>query len=170
MLFADKLAKQKRRKQCVVVLEAQCLVCEKTTDAVFHEDESVTAPCCDAPDFDPDIKPSGFTLRDMTGKMRDFYELDGRKRVRFKGQNPDLNTLDSSGRRALTVAMVLVNDETKEIHYDYKKKEDLAEISDWGNARLEPLLDAALDLCGLAEEAKEEASKKPESEEASTPG
>jgi len=97
-----------------------------------------------------------FTLREMNGNMRDYWDADNQKRVKFKGRNPDLNTLRTEGSRALIVAMTLVDDDTKELAFDYKDAEQLKELGKLASGKMEKLVDAAYELCGIrAEDAKD---------------
>jgi len=100
-----------------------------------------------------------FTVREMTGVMRDFFNADQQKRVKFVGMNPDLNTLDTEGTRGLVVAMTLIDDDTGDLAFDYKSEEDIATIGQWSSSLLEVLVDAAFDICGLSAEEAEEAVK-----------
>jgi hypothetical protein len=54
----------------------------------------------------------------------------------------------------------MVNDETKQLQWDYKDKQALASIDKITSSISEVLKDTALALCGLSSEAKEEAAKK----------
>lgn len=90
-----------------------------------------------------------FTVRDMTGNMRDYWDSDAKKRVQFKGKNPDLNTLRTEGQRALLVAMTLVDDETGELAFDFKNSNDLNQIGELSGALLDAIFDESLSLCGL---------------------
>lgn len=160
MAFVDKLQILKKRKERVVALEQECKSCGKITAAVKLETGKLKPVCCDTPEFDINWKAVGFTLRDMTGAMHDEFEADGRKCVKFKGANPDLNTLDTKGRRALILAMTLVDDDSEELKWDYRDKQAIAAINEFASSMIEPLVDEALDLCGLSAEAQEEAEKK----------
>lgn len=97
------------------------------------------------------------TVRDISGNMRDYWDADAKKRVKFKGRNPDLNTLQTEGQRALMVAMTLVNDESGDLAYDYKNTEDLAAIGELSGALLDRVFDEAMALCGMTPAAQEEA-------------
>lgn len=100
-----------------------------------------------------------FTLRDMSGAMRDAYDADIKKRVKFKGIHPDMNTLDTKGQRAILVAMTLVNTETDELAFDYAKDEDITTLSELSGTLLDTLFDAAQALCGLAGNSEDDAEK-----------
>jgi len=97
-----------------------------------------------------------FTVRDITGNMRDYWDQDAKQRVKFKGKHPDLNTLQTEGQRALLVAMTLVDDETKELAFDFKSKDDLTEIGELSGGLLDKAFEKALDLCGLNPQAEKE--------------
>jgi hypothetical protein len=96
-----------------------------------------------------------FTIRDMTGTMRDYWDADSKKRIKFKGKHPDLNTMELRGQRALMVAMTLVDDETNELAFDYESKEDLEIVGGLSGGLLDAMMDKALTLCGLNPKAVE---------------
>lgn len=100
-----------------------------------------------------------FTVREMTGNMRDYWDSDAKKRVKFKGKNPDLNTLKTEGQRALLVAMTLVDDESTKLAFDFKSDEDLNVIGELSGGFLDKAFDVAIELCGLDPKAAEEAEK-----------
>lgn len=97
-----------------------------------------------------------FTVRDMTGNMRDYWDSDAKKRVQFKGKNPDLNTLRTEGQRALLVAMTLVDDETGELAFDFKSAEDLKQVGELSGGLLDAIFDESLTLCGLNPKSEKE--------------
>lgn len=97
-----------------------------------------------------------FIVRDMTGLMRDSWDADAKKRVQFKGRNPDLNTMNLEGQRALLIAMTLVDDTTGELAFDYKSADDLGKIGELSGALIEVLFEEALDLCGISAKSSEE--------------
>jgi hypothetical protein len=95
------------------------------------------------------------TIREMSGDMRDYFDADAKKRVKFKGRHPDLNTLQTEGQRALVVAMTLVDPETKELAFDYKDAEDLAQLGELSASFLDKVFEEAAALCGLSAEAED---------------
>lgn len=97
-----------------------------------------------------------FTLRDMTGAMRDFWDQDSKQRIKFKGKHPDLNTMQLEGQRALMVAMTLVDDTTGELAFDYKSAEDLETLCELSGGLLDSLFDSAVELCGIGAKAAKE--------------
>jgi len=98
-------------------------------------------------------------IREMSGNMRDYYEGDIQKRVKFNGRHPDMNTLNTVGQRALVVAMTLVDAETDELAFDYKSKEDLESLGELSADFLDIVFDKANVLCGIAPESQEETEK-----------
>jgi hypothetical protein len=159
MKFADKLELIKRRKEWQIAFDQVCKTCGSDTHCVKDDKGKVTADCCEEPEFEVDWS-CGFTLRDMDTALRDEFDLDAKKRVKYKGIRPDMNTLNNQGQTALVIAMTMVNDETKQLQWDYKDKQALASIDKITSSISEVLKDTALALCGLSSEAKEEAAKK----------
>jgi hypothetical protein len=102
---------------------------------------------------------STFTLRDMSGEMRDFYDADIKSRVKFKGRHPDLNTLDTKNQRAIVVAMCLVDDDTDKLAFDYTNAEDLKQLGELSGALLDFLFEKSMEICGLMPKAAEDAEK-----------
>ena len=100
-----------------------------------------------------------FTVRDITGLMRDYWDADAKKRVQFKGKHPDLNTLKTEGQRGLLVAMTLVDDTTGELAFDHKSEDSINELGELSGAFLDKAFSEALTLCGLNPEAEKEAEK-----------
>jgi len=104
-----------------------------------------------------------FTVQEFSGAFHDEFTRDAKNRVKFigKGKNiqPDPNSYNPSGQKALVVAMGLIDEEGK-LQFDHKKKEDLDFIDSLSNNLNDILKDAILDLSGLTEEAKDEAEKK----------
>jgi len=100
-----------------------------------------------------------FTVRDITGLMRDYWDSDAKKRVQFKGKHPDFNTLRTEGQRGLLVAMTLVDDESGELAFDYKSDESINELGELSGAFLDKAFSEALTLCGLNPEAEKETEK-----------
>ena len=106
-----------------------------------------------------DYNGAKFTLRDMSGEMRDFYDADIKSRVQFKGRHPDLNTLNTKDQRATVVAMCIVDDDSGDLAFDYQNKDDLKKLGELSGALLDFLFEKSMELCGLMPKAAEDAEK-----------
>lgn len=104
------------------------------------------------------------TLREMSGDMRDYYDQNQKDRIKFKGNRPDLNTMNLVGSRAILFAMHVVDDETNELAFDYQNADDLKEISGYSASLVESVIDEAMVLSGLIAAAKDDAEKKSEAD------
>ena len=100
-----------------------------------------------------------FTVRGMSGNMRDYYDADTQKRVKFKGRQPDMNTLNTVGTRALVVAMTLVDADTGELAFDYENKEDLLAIGELDSNFLDKVFEIGTKLSGLSVVSEKDAEK-----------
>jgi hypothetical protein len=109
-------------------------------------------------------------VRAMSGEMRDYFTKDGTARVKFDGQDPDINSYNPIGQRALVVAMGLVDDDSGELAFDYTNAEHITEINTWVSELLKVLEDKISKISGLEKEAKEAAEKKLELEAQSGSG
>jgi hypothetical protein len=109
-------------------------------------------------------------VRAMSGEMRDYFTKDGTARVKFDGQDPDINSYNPIGQRALVVAMGLVDDDSGELAFDYTNAEHITEINTWDSELLKVLEDKISKISGLEKEAKEAAEKKLELEAQSGSG
>jgi hypothetical protein len=110
------------------------------------------------------------TIQEMDGDMNDYFNNDGQKRFKYKGKGKNIEAIPESydhlGHAAMVVAMGLIDGETGNLVFDYKKRKDIEKINSYSPEFRDFLKDEILELSGQTEEAKLEAEKKsPQAEE-----